>query len=319
MNFFNKTAQFLGEGVGVFEKTEEPAEFKTAEEFYHVTKESTQKLIHELQPASTKGSSWFKKENDIVTTEMKQGATFVELSEKLKRAAPNGNSPYADGLKSLGESLLEIGNAHAAHDKNLMDNSIGKLQQFNDSVIKELEAKEKDYDSKRLDFDASRRVYKKKPLPENETKKQQKKALYEEAKDAYRNEIDQLQDSERHQVEQLQHYCSDQAKYFQQIAAMYAAAGTKLGSIHSQSASFQPQRTSAQSSSQPPAQRRPPQMRQTNARTCTALYDFAAQNPQELSLRAGDVVTITKDVNADWWAGSLNGRSGLFPKNYVRL
>ncbi|KAG5353149.1 hypothetical protein C0989_009994 [Termitomyces sp. Mn162] len=37
----------------------------------------------------------------------------------------------------------------------------------------------------------------------------------------------------------------------------------------------------------------------------------------DLSFAAGDIITITEENNADWWTGTVNGRSGLFPSSYV--
>ncbi|RUS22260.1 hypothetical protein BC937DRAFT_89863 [Endogone sp. FLAS-F59071] len=47
------------------------------------------------------------------------------------------------------------------------------------------------------------------------------------------------------------------------------------------------------------------------------LYDFKGQSPEELSLRTGDVITLTSRGEDGWWEGTLNGRSGIFPENYV--
>jgi len=53
----------------------------------------------------------------------------------------------------------------------------------------------------------------------------------------------------------------------------------------------------------------------------TALYDYNAQAPGDLSFRAGDrieVVNRTDNAN-EWWTGRLNGASGNFPGNYVQF
>lgn len=49
------------------------------------------------------------------------------------------------------------------------------------------------------------------------------------------------------------------------------------------------------------------------------IYDYTAQNEDELTLRMGDIITIvTKDnVDAGWWKGELKGRIALFPDNFV--
>jgi hypothetical protein len=40
----------------------------------------------------------------------------------------------------------------------------------------------------------------------------------------------------------------------------------------------------------------------TNELKARALFDFHAEGPSELSLHAGEIVTITSDTNEnDWW------------------
>lgn len=49
-----------------------------------------------------------------------------------------------------------------------------------------------------------------------------------------------------------------------------------------------------------------------------ALYDLVSYEPDELSFRKGDVITVIESVYRDWWRGSLpSGKIGIFPLNYV--
>jgi hypothetical protein len=48
----------------------------------------------------------------------------------------------------------------------------------------------------------------------------------------------------------------------------------------------------------------------------TALYDFKAQQNGDLSISEGDELWIISD-HGDWLKGSLNGKIGMVPKNYV--
>ena len=54
------------------------------------------------------------------------------------------------------------------------------------------------------------------------------------------------------------------------------------------------------------------------AQQARALYDFAPSAEDELGFRIGDLITVT-DTQGSWWMGSLDGRSGAFPSNYVEL
>lgn len=48
-----------------------------------------------------------------------------------------------------------------------------------------------------------------------------------------------------------------------------------------------------------------------------ALYDFAPSEPGELEFNRGDVIAVLESVYKDWWRGSLKGKTGIFPLNYV--
>lgn len=49
-----------------------------------------------------------------------------------------------------------------------------------------------------------------------------------------------------------------------------------------------------------------------------ALYDLISYEPDELSFRTGDIITVIESVYRDWWKGTLpSGKTGIFPLNYV--
>ncbi|NWW74798.1 SH319 protein, partial [Climacteris rufus] len=50
-----------------------------------------------------------------------------------------------------------------------------------------------------------------------------------------------------------------------------------------------------------------------------ALYDFHGENEDELSFKAGDMITELESVDEDWMSGEMLGKSGIFPKNFVQI
>ncbi|XP_010890046.1 GRB2-related adapter protein 2a [Esox lucius] len=48
-----------------------------------------------------------------------------------------------------------------------------------------------------------------------------------------------------------------------------------------------------------------------------ALYDFRAEEDDELGFSAGDVIDVLDNSDLSWWKGRLRGKSGLFPANYT--
>lgn len=49
-----------------------------------------------------------------------------------------------------------------------------------------------------------------------------------------------------------------------------------------------------------------------------ARFPFEQTNEDELSFLKGDVISVSRQEEGGWWEGSLNGKTGWFPSNYVR-
>lgn len=49
-----------------------------------------------------------------------------------------------------------------------------------------------------------------------------------------------------------------------------------------------------------------------------ARFNFQQTNEDELSFSKGDIINVTRTEEGGWWEGSLNGKTGWFPSNYVR-
>ncbi|XP_026146048.1 CD2-associated protein-like isoform X2 [Carassius auratus] len=65
--------------------------------------------------------------------------------------------------------------------------------------------------------------------------------------------------------------------------------------------------------SQPRTSKKKPKKRQ-----CKVLFEYLPHNEDELELKIGDIIDITEEVEEGWWSGSMNGKSGLFPSNFVK-
>ena len=60
----------------------------------------------------------------------------------------------------------------------------------------------------------------------------------------------------------------------------------------------------------------PPQKAGVRAKV---LFEYKAENDDELSLVVGDIIQVTKQTDDGWWEGEHNGEKGVFPDNFVEL
>ena len=53
------------------------------------------------------------------------------------------------------------------------------------------------------------------------------------------------------------------------------------------------------------------------SRWAKVLFRYTAEYEDELSLEPGQIVVVINEEEEGWWRGSLNGKQGLFPSNFV--
>jgi len=57
----------------------------------------------------------------------------------------------------------------------------------------------------------------------------------------------------------------------------------------------------------------------SNQPSCQALYDFDAESGNELAFKEGDIILLKQKLDENWFEGSLKGKTGCFPINYVTV
>eukprot|EP01136_Pigoraptor_vietnamica_P042265 Opistho-1_new@16219 len=48
-------------------------------------------------------------------------------------------------------------------------------------------------------------------------------------------------------------------------------------------------------------------------------FSYDAENDDELSFQANDIIVVVAKIDEGWWEGELNGRRGIFPANFVQV
>lgn len=60
-----------------------------------------------------------------------------------------------------------------------------------------------------------------------------------------------------------------------------------------------------------------PIIKKSQLKRVKAMYDLNSKEKDELSFHKGDIIVVLEQVYRDWWRGSLHGKIGIFPLNYV--
>ncbi|XP_043393892.1 SH3 domain-containing kinase-binding protein 1 isoform X2 [Chelonia mydas] len=53
-------------------------------------------------------------------------------------------------------------------------------------------------------------------------------------------------------------------------------------------------------------------------RRCQVAFSYMPQNDDELELKVGDIIEVMGEVEEGWWEGILNGKTGMFPSNFIK-
>jgi len=48
-------------------------------------------------------------------------------------------------------------------------------------------------------------------------------------------------------------------------------------------------------------------------------YGYEAEQPDELTIKVGDVIHNVITAEGSWWKVELNGKKGMFPDNFVKV
>ncbi|XP_046574463.1 SH3 domain-containing kinase-binding protein 1-like isoform X2 [Haliotis rubra] len=62
-----------------------------------------------------------------------------------------------------------------------------------------------------------------------------------------------------------------------------------------------------------------PPKKKDKKKKCKVMFDYTPENEDELELKEGEIIDFVREVEDGWWEGSYNGRSGVFPSNFVEM
>ncbi|XP_072261010.1 endophilin-A2 isoform X2 [Pyxicephalus adspersus] len=254
------------------------------------------------------------------------------------------DSNFGDALLDAGESMKRLAEVKDSLDIEVKQNFLDPLQNMCDKDLKEIQHHLKKLEGRRLDYD-----YKKKrqgKIPDEELRQAWEKFI--EYKDVAEISMLNLLDTDVEQVGQLSALVEAQLDYHRQAVQILDEISDKLKNRVCK-ASSRPKREykpksretfdfadneqsnggiSCNSSVKAPATtsfrtERPVRTPSNHSSTpsdqpcCKALYDFEPENDGELGFREGDIITLTNQIDENWYEGMISGQSGFFPLNYV--
>lgn len=251
-------------------------------------------------------------------------------------------SPYAESLKECGDAFIQLSETKDAMELNVGQNFLEPLSQLSLKDIKEIMHHRKKLESRRLDYDYKKSKGAK--VPEEELNVAAEK--FEESKDLCYSSMMNLMESDVEHIGSLHAFAEAVRDYHKQCSEimdnLVDALSSKMNdatsrprqertsisrpirdsdshSANSYDLSPDPVHGGSSSSLPPQPINNSFTPNNDNAPKCVAQFEFQAENEGELSFAEGDVIMLTSQIDENWFEGTLNGKSGFFPINYVRV
>ncbi|XP_062985302.1 endophilin-A1 [Elgaria multicarinata webbii] len=335
---FHKATQKVSEKVGGAEGTKLDEDFKEMERKVDVTSRAVMeimtKTIEYLQPnpASRAKLSMLNTMSKIRGQEKGPGYPQAEAllaDAMLKFGRELGDEcNFGPALGDVGEAMRELSEVKDSLDIDVKQNFIDPLQNLHDKDLREIQHHLKKLEGRRLDFDYKKKRHGK--IPDEELRQALEK--FDESKEIAESSMFNLLEMDIEQVSQLTALVQAQLEYHKQATQILLQVSSKLEE-RIKDASDLPRReyqpkprmsldftdNAQQNGGISNATTPKPSGFAMDQPCCRALYDFDPENEGELGFKEGDVITLTNQIDENWYEGMLHGQSGFFPINYVDI
>ncbi|KAM4677702.1 endophilin-A3 [Discoglossus pictus] len=239
-------------------------------------------------------------------------------------------SEFGGALLDVGECMKQMAEVKDSLDINVKQNFIDPLQSLQDKDLKEILYHLKKLEGRRLDYD-----YKKKrqgKIPDEEIRQAVEK--FEESKELAERSMFNFLENDIEQVSQLAVFTEAALDYHRQTVQVLEELLSKLQNRMNTASrrpkrEFQPRSIITTLESTEKLQHNglscsssfklSGSMVHLDQPCCRALYDFDPENEGELGFKEGDIITLTNQIDENWFEGMVRGKSGFFPINYVEV
>ncbi|KAF7695606.1 SH3-domain GRB2-like 1b isoform X2 [Silurus meridionalis] len=336
---FYKASQMVSEKVGGAEGTKLDDDFKDLERKVDVTSKTVVEVISKTSeylqpnPASRAKLSMLNTMSKIRGQVKSPGYPQAEglLGECMGKYGRDlgEETNFGAALVDAGESMKRLAEVKDSLDIDVKQNFIDPLQSLCDKDLREIQHHLKKLEGRRLDYD-----YKKKrmgKIPDEEVKQALEK--FHESKEVAEISMYNLLETDIEQVSQLSFLVEAQLQYHRQAVLILEELSDKLKDRINEAQSrprkeyvpkpkpvFEFENEQSNGGFTPTSA--PPPIRTTTPGEqpcCKAMYDFEPENEGELGFREGDIITLTSQIDENWFEGTLRGQSGFFPRNYVEV
>ncbi|XP_048108216.1 SH3-domain GRB2-like 1b isoform X4 [Alosa alosa] len=336
---FYKASQMVSEKVGGAEGTKLDEDFKDLERKADVTSKAVVEVISKTSeylqpnPASRAKLSMLNTMSKIRGQVKSPGYPQAEglLGECMVKYGRDlgDETNFGGALVDAGETMKRLAEVKDSLDIDVKQNFIDPLQGLYDKDIREIQHHLKKLEGRRLDYD-----YKKKrqgKIPDEEVKQALEK--FHESKEVAEISMYNLLETDIEQVSQLSSLVESQLQYHRQAVQILDELSEKLKERINE-AQTRPRREyipkpkpvfdfpepDQSNGGFTPSVAPPPSRNSASEQPCCkALYDFEPENEGELGFREGDIITLTNQIDENWYEGMLRGQSGFFPLNYVEV
>ncbi|XP_076980453.1 endophilin-A3 isoform X2 [Tamandua tetradactyla] len=233
------------------------------------------------------------------------------------------HSAFGNALIEVGESLKLMAEVKDSLDINVKQTFIDPLQLLQDKDLKEIGHHLRKLESRRLDYDYKRKRVGK--IPDEEVRQAVEK--FEESKELAERSMFNFLENDVEQVGQLAVFVEAALDFHRQTAEILqelqgrlrarVVAAADLPRRHYQPRPVQRSTCELNGVPSPSAPRTAGSEVPVDQPCCRGLYDFEPETPGELGFKEGDVITLTSQIDENWYEGRVRGASGFFPVTYV--
>ncbi|XP_030259590.1 endophilin-A2-like isoform X1 [Sparus aurata] len=347
---FYKASQMVSEKVGGAEGTKLDEDFKDLERRADVTSKAVVEVINK--------TSEYLQPNPATRAKLSMLNTVSKIRGQVKSPGypqPEGllgecmtkygrdmgdDTNFGAALVDFGETMKRMAEVKDSLDIDVKQNFIDPLQAVAEKDIKDIQHHLKKLEGRRLDYD-----YKKKrqgKIPDEEIRQSLEK--FHESKEMAEGSMHNLLETDVEQVSQLSSFVESLVQYHRQASQILEELSDKLrqrvteaqarprreytpkprpvydfGEVENSNGGYSPAANPPAYSAAPVPSFQRASIKNRQQPCCKALYDFDPENEGELGFHEGDIITLVSRIDENWLEGSIRGRSGYFPNNYVEV